>query len=431
MKFRAPRGTRDFFPPDAAWRSHLLDAWRRVSVRSGFEEVDGPIFEPLELYKVKSGEGIVGELFHFEDRGGRELALRPEFTPTLARMVAEQAHALAKPIKWFCTPNLCRAERPQRGRLREFWQWNLDILGVDTPLADAECIFAAVDALAELGLGPEQVRVKISHRQTVRHILNKFGVPDERMTEAFELLDARDKMSDEAFREQAAGLGLATAEVDRFDQTCRLKYSPGRLATMREQLGAGEAIADLEALDEQLNAFGIAEWCEYDLGIVRGLAYYTGTVFELHEASGAERAMAGGGRYDQLIEHFGGPPTPAVGFGMGDVVLTNVLRDKGLVPEQIGPRPDVFAVAATETGARFLPSTVARLRRAGVHARLTYKTTRNVGKLMREAHQHGANYALVLDDEAADGKGQLKHLASGEQEAASLADLPDFLAFAR
>jgi histidyl-tRNA synthetase len=428
MRFQAPRGTRDFYPAEAAWQQRLIDCWRAVSVRNGFAQVDGPIFETLELYKVKSGEGIVGELFHFEDRGGRQLAIRPEFTPTLARMVAEQASSLPKPIKWFTTPSLCRAERPQRGRLREFWQWNLDILGTESPLADAECLFAAVDLLAELGLGPHHVRVKISHRGIVRHVLQKLGIPDQKMNDAFELLDRRDKLTEEEFHKEVSALGMPEGAVQRFDETCRLKFAAGDLERMREQLGADEAVANLEALDAQLQAFGIADWCEYDLGIVRGLAYYTGTVFELHEVSGAERAMAGGGRYDGLIELFGGPATPAVGFGMGDVVLTNVLRDKGLLPQDATPRPTVFACAVTDTGERALPGEVARLRRAGVHARLSYRTGRNPGKLLKEASQQGAAYALLLDDEAAEGRGSLKDLSSGEQERVQLAGLAERLA---
>ena len=410
MKLQAPKGTRDFYPAEMAWHTHLLDAWRRVSVRNGFEQVEGPIFESLDLYKVKSGEGIVSELFHFQDRGERELAIRPEFTPTLARMVAEKASSLPKPIKWFCTPNLCRAERPQRGRLREFWQWNVDMLGIEGAVADAECIFVAVDLLAELGLRPEHVRVKISHRTTVRHILAKLGVSDAKMTDAFDLLDRRDKLPPEGFTEGVVKLGLDDERVKRFDEICRRKYAAGDLDHLRRSIGMDQPLGDLEALDAQLTAFGVSEWCEYDLGIVRGLAYYTGTVFEVHERSGAERAMAGGGRYDQLIELFGGPPLPGVGFGMGDVVLTNVLIDKGLLPEDVLPRADAFVLAATEAGAAKVPGVVAALRRAGLHARFSYKATRNVGKLLKDAGK--ARFAVIVGD--ADTV-QVKDLGTGEQ----------------
>jgi histidyl-tRNA synthetase len=418
MKYQAPKGTRDFYPPDMAWRNYLLDAWRRISIRNGFEQVDGPIFESLDLYKVKSGEGIVSELFHFQDRGERELAIRPEFTPTLARMVAAQANALPKPIKWFCTPNFCRAERPQRGRTREFWQWNVDILGTDpaqSAAADAEVIFTAVDLLGELGLGPEQVKVRISHRATVRHILGKIGVSDEKMLNAFDLLDRRDKMMPEEFTQAATALGLDEPRVQRFEETCRRKYAAGDLAHMKRSIGMNGQLDELETLDKQLGEFGIAAWCEYDLGIVRGLAYYTGTVFEVHETSGAMRAVAGGGRYDQLIQLFGGPNMPAAGFGMGDVVITDVLRDKGLFPENLAAKPDVFVIALTDAGAAKLTGVVAGLRRQGIHARFSYKATRNVGKLLKDATTVGARFAVILDDKIAEGVVESKNLTSGEQ----------------
>lgn len=416
MKFQAPRGTRDYFPNDMAWRNHLFDAWRRVSIRNGFEQVDGPIYEALDLYKVKSGEGIVSELFHFEDRGGRPLAIRPEFTPTLARMVAQRAQSLPTPIKWFAIPNLCRAERPQRGRLREHWQWNIDIIGVESAVADAEVIWTAIDFFQEMGLSPQHVRIKISHRQTVRQVLTRLGVGDDKMLEAFDLLDRRDKIPPESFVEGAANLGLDEHAVERFEQTCRMKYEAGGgLGGLRSTLGKGADLGQLEALDQQLVAFGIAQWCEYDLGIVRGLAYYTGTVFEVHELSGAERAVAGGGRYDQLIKLFSGPPMPAAGFGMGDVVLTNVLIDKGLLPEDVLPHPDAFVAAATDSGAAKLLEVVAGLRREGIHCRFSYKSTRNLGKLLKEAHTQKAHYAVILGDEVKENTAQLKNLESGQQ----------------
>ncbi len=416
MKLQAPKGTRDFYPQDMAWRQYLLDAWRRVSERHGFEQVDGPIFESLDLYKVKSGEGIVSELFHFEDRGGRELAIRPEFTPTLARMVAEQANSLPKPIKWFATPNFCRAERPQRGRLREFWQWNIDMLGLDSPAADAEVIGVAVDLLRELGLDSSQVKVKLSHREVVRTILLKLGVPDEKMLDAFALLDARDKLPPEEFVKAATALGLDEAKVDRFTQMCRRKYPAGDIDHLRRSVGIDDRLDDFAQLDQQIAAFGLTDWCEYDLGIVRGLAYYTGTVFELHETTGALRALAGGGRYDKLIEMFGGPATPAVGFGMGDVVLSLVLQDKKLIPQRYAPAPDAYVIAASDAGAAAVPRLVADLRRQGLHTRFSYKTTRNVGKLLKDAAGCDARFAVILGDQVNDGRVTIKDMAGGEQQ---------------
>lgn len=418
MKLQGPKGTRDYYPAEMAWRRFLENAWRSVSIRNGFEEVEGPIFETLDLYKVKSGEGIVSELFHFTDRGERDLAIRPEFTPTLARMVAAKANALPKPIKWFSIPVLCRAEKPQRGRLREFLQWNVDMLGLDGPLADAETIHTAVDLLRSLGLAPNQIKVKISHRDVVKRILMRLGVTEERLVDAYDLLDRRDKLTTEEFTAIAGKLGLDPATMERFNQVARarLRINESWDRIVRRFDIPDEDLRDLRVLYEQLTDFGVAEWCEYDLGIVRGLAYYTGTVFEVHEASGAERAIAGGGRYDKLIEMFGGPATPAVGFGMGDVVLSLVLQDRGLVPPEVSPPADVFVIAAEEDLRRKAHALVCELRGAGFHTRFSYRTTTNVGKLIKDADACRARFVVILDRASAQTNTvQLKNLAGGAQ----------------
>ncbi len=426
MKFQAPKGTRDFYPEDMAWRRYLEDAWREVSIRNGFEEVDGPIFESLDLYKVKSGDGIVSELFHFTDRGERELAIRPESTPTLARMVAERANTLKKPIKWFSIPNLCRAEKPQRGRLREFLQWNVDMLGTDEPIADAECILTAIDLLRALGLTPHQVKIKISHREVVRNILSRLGVENDNMLSAFELLDKRDKILPEIFAKEAQKLGMDSQRIERFNQVARVKYSAD---TSWDEIKNKFAVpvddlADLYKLHRELKAFGISDWCEYDLGIVRGLAYYTGTVFEIHEISGAERAIAGGGRYDKLIEMVGGPSMPAVGFGMGDVVLSLVLQDKGLIPDEVTDGTDVFVLSATSDANLLNRKIVGQLRANGMHARFSYRSTTNVGKLMKEADACRAKFAVIVDDRTqANNIMSVKNLKTGEQTDVSIAQL--------
>ncbi len=343
-------------------------------------------------------------------------------------MVALKANALPKPIKWFCLPNLCRAERPQRGRLREFLQWNVDLLGLDGPQADAEVIFTAVDLLRELGLTHEHVKVKISHRDVVRRILIRLGVSEDRVVNAFELLDRRDKLEPEAFAQQAAGLGLDDATLERFAQVAKARVAAD--APWDEIRSAftlpEEDLEDLHALHDELAAFGLASWCEYDLGIVRGLAYYTGTVFEIHEASGAERAIAGGGRYDKLIEMFDGPPTSAVGFGMGDVVLSLVLADKGLMPEGVMPQTDAFVIVADPAARDHLIPLVAALRSAGLHTRFSYKTTTNLGKLLKDADQARARFAIILDQRTCDtGTVELKNLGDKTQKTLPLADLTD------
>ena len=428
--FQAPKGTRDFYPSDLAVRRHIEHAWRSASVDCGFDEVEGPTFEHLELYTAKSGEGIVNELFSFRRAGGEnDYALRPEFTPTLARMVAARAGSLPVPVKWFAIPNMFRAERPQRGRLREFVQWNIDVCGVEGATTDVDVIAVAILALERLGLTPNDVQVRISHRVAIARMLGALGVTAEKSADAMTLLDRRDKLKPEEFAQRAGELGLSADAVARFDTAARTTQ---RLAEPISTLAAriGIAADELSALDEVRAAAdraGILDWCTVDVGIVRGLAYYTGTVFEVHEISGAERAVAGGGRYDGLVELFGGPKMPACGFGMGDVVLANVLRDRKLLPDDgtaLLPRPDVFVISAGgEAAESELPRLLMRLRRAGLHARTSARATRNVGKLLGDAGKARARFAVILGAELADGNVSLKDLDAGAQQVVPLAGI--------
>jgi histidyl-tRNA synthetase len=409
MTFQPPKGTRDFFPEDMAVRHHIDAAWRRASIRSGFDEIEGPTFEHLDLYQVKSGEGIVSELFSFRRSGGEtDYALRPEFTPTLARMAAAKGRSLSLPTKWFALPSHFRAERPQRGRLREFRQWNVDLLGVDSPSADAEVIATAVAALADLGLTPEDVVVRISHRDVAARLLQESGVAESALSDAFDLLDRRDRITDSEARAAAIGLDLAS-----FDEAVA---------------GAGDD-PGLATLQAELDRWGVGQWCRFDFSTVRGLAYYTGVVFEIHTVGGDERAIAGGGRYDGLVELFGGPSMPAVGFGMGDVVLGLLLKDKGLVADDrsLLPRPDAFVISSGGDADHAVVPLVAALRSAGLHARMSYRATRNIGKLLTEASKVNARFAVILGDGAADGMSQVKNLDSGVQEPVAINDIPAFI----
>ena len=400
MAYQAPKGTRDFFPADLAVLHHIEAAWRNASISAGFDEIDGPTFEHLELYTVKSGEGIVSELFSFTRSGGDvDYALRPEFTPTLARMAAAKGRSLTLPTKWFGIPSHFRGERPQRGRLREFKCWNVDLLGIDKPSADAEVIATALRGLETLGLTAKDVVVRISHRDVVVKMLLDGGIAQDKLDIALTLLDKREKMPPEAFAEKLAEHGLEAGAFSQFDEAPTVEHEA------------------LVALQQELVAWGISDWCTIDFNIVRGLAYYTGMVFEIHERSGEERAIAGGGRYDGLVEMFGGPAMPAVGFGMGDVVLSLVLRDKGLLGDgtELLPRPDVFVVSAGGDADAHVSSTVASLRNAGLHVRMSYRATRNVGKLLTEASKANARFTIILGEELDDGKVVVKNMDSGDQ----------------
>jgi histidyl-tRNA synthetase len=429
-KFQPPKGTRDFYPSEMAARRHLEAMWRTVSVNHGFDEVEGPTFEHLELYTVKSGPGIVSELFSFRRAGGdADYALRPEFTPTLARMVAARGTQLPKPIKWYSIPTHYRAERPQRGRLREFLQWNVDLVGEASMSAEAELIALAVEFLEAAGLTPEQVRIRIGHREALEDALRAYGVPDEKLAEAFSAVDAAEKQPAAAFRATLAGLGIAEARLDEFVAFLGLGGGAGGSDAASRHPRELD-LPQLEPLHEQLEGIGVAPWCEYRPGIARGLAYYTGTVFEIHDVTGAERAIAGGGRYDGLIEMFGGAPMPAAGFAMGDVVISLVLRKLGLLdePEAYLPRPDVFVISSGDDAAEAeRPRLVARLRRRGFHVRHSYRATRNVGKLLGEAAKTRARRAVILGREIADSVVMVKDLESGEQGPVPLDELEGHL----
>ncbi|MEY4118434.1 MAG: Histidine--tRNA ligase [Planctomycetota bacterium] len=428
--FQAPKGTRDFYPGDLAVRRHIEHAWRSASIDCGFDEVEGPTFEHLELYTAKSGDGIVSELFSFRRAGGEnDYALRPEFTPTLARMVAARAGSLPVPVKWFAIPNMFRAERPQRGRLREFVQWNIDTLGTEGAAVDVDVIACAILALERLGLRPGDVQVRISHRVAIARMLGALGVPAEKTADAMTLLDRRDKLKPEEFAQRAGALGLSTDAVARFDTAARATQRLSEpLAALAAKIGIpAEEFAAIDEVRAAADRAGILDWCSVDIGIVRGLAYYTGTVFEVHEISGAERAVAGGGRYDGLVELFGGPKMPACGFGMGDVVLANVLRDRKLLPDDgtaLMPRPDAFVISAGgEAADAELPRLLASLRRAGLHARTSSKATKNVGKLLGDAGKARARLAVILGAELAEGNVALKNLDAGSQQVVPLAGL--------
>ena len=284
--FQAPKGTRDFYPADLAVRRHIEAAWRSASVDCGFDEVDGPTFEHLELYTAKSGEGIVNELFSFRRAGGEsDYALRPEFTPTVARMIAAHAGSLPIPVKWFAIPSMFRAERPQRGRLREFFQWNIDTVGAEGAPHDLDVIACGILALERLGLTPRDVQVRISHRAAIARMLAALGVPADKTADAMTLLDRRDKLKPEDFAQRAGALGLSADGIARFDIAARATQSlEAPLADLAAKIGIpAEEFAALDELRAHAARLGILEWCSVDIGIVRGLAYYTGTVFEVHE----------------------------------------------------------------------------------------------------------------------------------------------------
>src|SRR5579872_4547327 len=312
-------GFRDFYPAELAERSHIFATWREVARRFGFVEYDGPPLEPLELYTKKSGDEIVGQLYNFKDKGDREVALRPEMTPTLARMVAARANALRKPVRWFSIPQLFRYERQQRGRLREHFQLNMDIVGESDVTADAELLAAAIDIMRLLGLGPDDVRARVSDRRILHGYLLAAGVPDAAFAAVLAVVDKIDRQPRGISEEKLTALGLdkkAVRAVTAIPEHRSLETIHA-LAEKRNE----HVVADFMRFAQHVDSLGGGAYFQPDLSIVRGLAYYTGIVFELFDAKGELRAICGGGRYDNLLQSLGGVDLPALGFGMGDVVL--------------------------------------------------------------------------------------------------------------
>ncbi|HUT45209.1 MAG TPA: histidine--tRNA ligase [Sedimentisphaerales bacterium] len=418
MKIPPVKGTRDFYPPDMAIRNFIVDGWKKVSLRNGFEEYDGPIFEYLKMYQIKSGDEIVEQLFSLTDRGGRDLALRPEITPTLARMVNQQINALPKPIKWFSVPRLLRAERPQKGRLREFFQWNIDIIGIDQPLADAEIIFTTVYYLRDLGLTPKDVKARISSRKLLAAVLKSYGVPDEKLEFLYVVLDKKAKLPSETFEQM-----LAEQVPDKDSLAKILAFMKiGSIQELGALIDAGseefEAYKEIKKLLYTLETMGVGDFCVYDPSIVRGLAYYTGIVFEVHDAVGDLRAICGGGRYDNLLRDFGGPSIPATGMGMGDCVLEILLREKGLLDKQVPKRHleyFVISLGLDEQADEEVYRIIARLRSMGHSANFSYKTG-GLSKQLKEASAQNAKKCIIIGNEFKDKKLVIKDMVTGEQK---------------
>src|SRR3989339_311350 len=274
MKISPVKGTRDFYPPQMAVHNWIIGGWKKASMRNGFEEYDGPIFEYLQMYQVKSGEEIVEQLFNFEDRGERELAIRPEITPTLARMVNQQINSLPRPIKWFSVPRLCRAERPQKGRLREFFQWNIDIIGVDDVLADAEVIFTSIDYLRQTGLTENDIKAHISSRKLLAAFLDAIGISKENDQAIYSILDKKTKLPAEAF-EQLLSEKVSHQQKDQIGRFMFLS-SPADVKNILPKMDGAlaESVEEIMRLFESLDMMGVGGFCVFDPSIVRGLAYY-------------------------------------------------------------------------------------------------------------------------------------------------------------
>jgi histidyl-tRNA synthetase len=413
-------GFRDFYPEQLATRNYIVSVWRDVARRYGFIEYDGPPLEPLDLYTKKSGDEIVGQLYNFTDKGDREVALRPEMTPTLARMVSARANALRKPIRWFSIPQLFRYERQQKGRLREHFQLNADIIGEASVVADAELLALSIDIMRALGLKSSDVRARVSDRQLLSAILSDSGVETHEMPSVFAAID---KLGREPRDVTMGKIDNAVANADARRAVARvIDHGTDLNALAADFRGSAKVMESITSMREYLNfldALGVGDWVDFDVSIVRGLAYYTGKVFELFDASGEYRAICGGGRYDDLLKSIGGVDLPALGFGMGDVVLTELLRSRSLLPE--GEFGAEYWVAAEEDS--MLPDvmTVAgRLRAKSKSVEYALKP-QSLSRQLKTASTIGARKVVLLRrEDYAKGDVTVKTLADGSEQHVSL-----------
>jgi len=423
--FQTLPGFREFYPEDFARRNHVFRLWRQTANAFGFAEYDAPVLEPLELYKAKSGDEIEGQLFSFQDKGGRWVALRPEMTPTVCRLVGEKASALKRPIKWFSIGEFYRYERMQKGRGRCFNQFNADIFGEPGPEAEIELIALLTQCLCAFGLTEQDFYVRLSDRNLWFYYLEALGLDEPRIRAVLGAVDKFEKYGDEAFKaygEQFGPLDVTLkAKVLAFLQIKSLAALEQALTSLGgEKLPT--RLADWKKLLGGLAAMGLARFVEVDLGVVRGLAYYTGFVFEAFDRKGELRALAGGGRYDDLVEKLGGPALPAVGFAIGDMTFALLLEQRGLMPAFM-QAPDVYCVigGAAERLAAF--GDIHALRAAGFRVEYPMKELA-FGKQFKAAAESGAKLALIYGgDELAKGVVKLRDLTARTEQELPRADV--------
>ena len=413
------RGTRDFYPEDMRVRNWLFDNFQSAARSHGFEEYDAPLLEHEELYTRKQGEEITQQLYGFEDKGGRRVSLRPEMTPSLARMVMARAGALPTPIKWFSIPQCWRYERTQRGRGREHYQWNVDVWGAEGIEADAELISVLATFFRSVGLGPEDLVIRVSSRKVLEEVLGSVGVSGEAFPAVCVIVDKMGKIPEEAMSAQLAEQGLDADAISTIRSTLGLQD----LDALASALGDGSpAVSELTSLFSLIDSYGISDWIAFDASVVRGLAYYTGPVFEAHDRAGELRAIVGGGRYDRLLSTLGGRDMPATGFGFGDMVIMELLASKGLVPELSSGNQDLV-VSSDESLRPAAMSVAQRLRASGRTVDLVLEDKR-MKWVFRHAERSGAQrLVMVMPEEWGAGNVRIKDLESGEEIDISFDDL--------
>ena len=413
------RGTRDFYPEDMRLRNWLFERFHAAARSHGFEEYDAPVLESEELYTRKAGEEIVGQLYNFEDKGGRAVALRPEMTPSLARMVMARAGALALPIKWYSIPQCWRYERTQRGRGREHYQWNVDIWGMNGVEADAELLSVLVQFFDSVGLTSEDLVIRISSRKVLEEVLGSLGIEGETFAQTCVIVDKMDKLPADVIEAQLSELGLSAKAISKIVNVLAITDIDSLKSSLSSE---SSAVSELQSLFSLCDSYGISDWVSFDASVVRGLAYYTGPVFEAHDRAGNLRAICGGGRYDKLIGTLGGNDLPATGFGFGDMVVMELLADKGLLPELSSGVGDVVFGMGPELRDAAM-KVAGKLRASGRTVDLVLED-KKMKWVFKHAERCGASrLVMVMPDEWADGKVRIKDLDKGEESTVAMEDM--------
>ncbi|MEN8240998.1 MAG: histidine--tRNA ligase [Chloroflexota bacterium] len=401
---RSVKGTRDYYPEEMGVRIWLYENMRQVSEAFGYSEYEGPILETFELYAAKSGEEIVEkQSYVFEDRGGDKLTLRPELTPTLARMVASRQPQLTFPLRWWSFGPFWRYERPQKGRTREFFQWNIDMIGNPSPEADAELIAIAATFLKQVGLAPNEAKILVNNRRLMESEIEALGIDSQMRADVFGLIDRKDKMKPETWLTYAAEIGLNPAQI-------------GGIETMITDKDLWQKSDELKRIFTALDSYGITEYVEFAPQIIRGLLYYTGTVFEAWDTAGDFRALFGGGRYDNLVGDVGGQPVGGVGFAVGDLVISLLIDKLGKLPSFGNTPAPIYITLFEEALSSEMIQLAQELRSAGF--KVTNQTSPDkLGRQFKFADRIGARLAVVVGpDEQASQQVTIKDLSSGEQQ---------------
>tara|TARA_B100001113_G_scaffold320825_1_gene290297 strand:- start:315 stop:1571 length:1257 start_codon:yes stop_codon:yes gene_type:complete len=405
------RGTRDFYPEDMRIRNWLFQKFHSSSLSHGFEEYDSPIIEHEELYTRKQGEEITQQLYNFEDKGGRKISLRPEMTPSLARMVMARSGALPLPIKWYSIPQCWRYERTQRGRGREHYQWNVDIWGMEGIEADAELLSVMVHMFRSVGLTHDDIVIRISSRKVLEEVLGSLEIDGDSFTKTCVIVDKMDKLPADTVSAQLSELGISDSSIATIQSVLGLT----ELSELKRMLSpSSPAVVELERLFQLLDSYGISEWTTFDASIVRGLAYYTGPVFEAHDKAGELRAICGGGRYDKLIGTLGGRDLPATGFGFGDMVIMELLEEKRLLPD-ISNRVSDVVFSMDESLREAAMRVSSKLRSTGRTVDLVLEPKR-MKWVFKHAERTGAErLVMLMPDEWSSGRVKIKDLGTGDE----------------